>query len=323
MRSITFNSCGDSSVLQMIESETLAPTANEALVKVVLAGVNFIDVYHRRGQYPLSLPSGIGLEGIGEIVSLGKTSSEFKVGDKVFWTSALGSYAQYVNVPIDQLTLIKPELQLSNEELLPLLLQGMTAHYLVNSSYPVTSEDTVLVTAAAGGVGQLVVQLLKDKAATVIACASNSERAQYAKNLGADFVGTYDQIAGLVAEVTKGLGVEVVYDSVGKDYFDVCLATLKDNGMYVLCGAASGPVPPLDLGRLSSKSLAIRRPTLGSYARTQDDRIARLEDLSNLIRAGKLKYPSAKVFPMKRSKEAQDLIESRTYSGKIAIDPWL
>ncbi|MBM3691244.1 MAG: quinone oxidoreductase [Actinobacteria bacterium] len=322
MRSITFNRCGDSSVLQMIESETLSPAANEALVKVALAGVNFIDVYHRRGQYPLPLPSGIGLEGIGEIVSIGKACDDFKVGDRVFWTSALGSYAQYVNVPIDQLTVLEPEIQLTNEQFLPLLLQGMTAHYLVNSSYPVTSEDTVLVTAAAGGVGQLVVQLLKNKGATVIACASNSNRAQYAKNLGADFVGTYDQIEALVNEATQGQGVEVVYDSVGKDYFDVCLSVIKDNGMYVLCGAASGPVPPLDLGRLNAKSLAVRRPMLASYTRTHADRLGRLNDLASFIEHGKLKYPEAKVFALADTQSAHDLIESRTYSGKIGLDPW-
>lgn len=323
MRSIKFSRCGDSSVLDLVDSETSETAKGQALVKVNLAGVNFIDVYHRRGQYTLPLPSGLGLEGIGEIQAFGGESGNLQIGDKVFWTGALGSYGQFVNVPIDQLTLIESELQLTNEQLLPLLLQGMTAHYLVNSSYRVTNKDTVLVTAAAGGVGQLVVQLLKDKGARVIACASNLERTKYAKSLGADFVGTYDQIASLVDEVTQGLGVDVVYDSVGKDYFDECLAALKDNGMYVLCGAASGPVPPLDLGRLSSKSLAIRRPTLGSYTRTHDDRVARLKDLTNLIRDGKLKYPSAKVFPIDKTKEAHDLIESRTYSGKIAIDPWL
>lgn len=323
MRSIKFTKCGDSNVLDLVESEALEATKGQALVKVNLAGVNFIDVYHRRGQYNLPLPSGLGLEGIGEIQAFGGESGSFQIGDKVFWTSALGSYAQFVNVPIDQLTFIESDMQLTNEQLLPILLQGMTAHYLINSSYRVTNKDIILVTAAAGGVGQLVVQLLKDKEAIVIACASNMERAKYVKSLGADFVGTYDRISSLVDEVTQGLGVDVVYDSVGKDYFDECLAALKDNGMYVLCGAASGPVPPLDLGKLSSKSLAIRRPTLGSYTRTHDDRITRLKNLTNLIRDGKLKYPSAKIFPIDKTKEAHDLIESRTYSGKIAIDPWL
>jgi NADPH:quinone reductase len=323
MRSITFSSCGDSSVLQIVESKTAEPTADQALVKVALAGVNFIDVYHRRGQYSLSLPSGIGLEGIGEIVSLGKASGDFKVGDRVFWTSALGSYAQFVNVSIDQLTLIDSKITQSDEQLLPLLLQGMTAHYLVNSSYAVTDNDLALVTAAAGGVGQILVQLIKEKGATVIACASSSVRAQYAKNLGADYVGTYDQITSLVNEVTKDQGVDVVYDSVGKDYFDVCLASLKDNGMYVLCGAASGQVPLLDLGRLSSKSLAIRRPTLGAYTKTHTDRLSRLNNLVYLIQAGKLRYPPAKIFALDEVISAHDLIESRTYSGKIAIAPWI
>ena len=322
MLTIRFDKCGGSDVLQVVEAEPTKPIAGQALVKVALAGINFIDVYHRRGQYPLPLPSGIGLEGIGEIVELGSTSADFKVGDRVFWTSALGSYAQFVNVALDQLTLIDSKFELSNEQLLPLLLQGMTAHYLVNSSYPVSHKDTVLVTAAAGGVGQLVVQLLKEKGASVIACASNSARAQFAKNLGADFVGTYDQIEALVHEVTQGQGVEVVYDSVGKDYFDVCLSVIKDNGMYVLCGAASGPVPPLDLGRLNAKSLAVRRPMLGSYTRTHADRLTRLNDLVSFIEQGKLKYPEAKVFALADAKSAHDLIESRTYSGKIGLNPW-
>lgn len=322
MYAIQFNTCGDSSVLQLVEAQTVEPNGDQALVKVDLAGINFIDVYHRRGQYPLPLPSGIGLEGIGEIVKLGDVGGDFKVGDQVFWTSALGSYAQFVNVPLNQLTLIDSTITLSDEQLLPLLLQGMTAHYLVNSSYPVSHKDTVLVTAAAGGVGQLVVQLLKEKGATVIACASNSARAQFAKNLGADFVGTYDQIEALVNEATQGQGVEVVYDSVGKDYFDVCLSVIKDNGMYVLCGAASGPVPPLDLGRLNAKSLAVRRPMLASYTRTHTDRLARLNDLVSLIEHGKLKYPEAKIFTLADAKSAHDLIESRTYSGKIGLNPW-
>jgi NADPH2:quinone reductase len=313
---------GDSDVLKVSDVNLLSAGKDQASIKITLAGVNFIDVYHRRGQYALPLPSRLGLEGIGEIIEIESETSDFKVGDIVFWTSTLGSYAQYIAVPVNQLTRIDSNITLKPDQILPLLLQGMTAHYLANSAYLVNEGDTVLVTAAAGGVGQILVQLLKAKSVRIIALASTIERANYAKSIGADFVGTYQDIAELVSEATNGAGVNVVYDSVGKDVFDSCLDTLTWKGMYVLYGAASGPVPPFDLMRLNPKSLSIRRPSLGAYTQNYAERVARFIELAELAQTGKLKYPAAKVLPLTQAKQAHDLIESRTYSGKIALDPW-
>lgn len=320
---IKIQATGNSDVLQLSDESSSSPGKDQASVRVILAGVNFIDVYHRRGQYELPLPSRLGLEGIGEIIEIGAENIDLKIGDTVFWTSTLGSYSQYINVPIDQLTRIDSKTKLNPDQILPLLLQGMTAHYLANSAYLVNKGDTALVTAAAGGVGQLLVQLLKAKGVKVVALASSIERANYAKNVGADFAGTYQDIADLVNEATSGTGVNVVYDSVGIDVFDYCLNSLAWKGMYVLYGAASGAVPPFDLMRLNAKSLSIRRPSLGAYTQNHAERFSRFNEMVELTLAGKLKFSAAKVFPFSQAKQAHDLIESRTYSGKIALDPWL
>ena len=315
MQSIRVFAPGAADVLKFTEVEIAEPERDQVQVKVSLAGVNFIDVYHRRGQYPIPMPeplgSGIGIEGIGELSD----------GRAVFWLSALGSYAQYINIPETQLTGL-PESSLTNEEILPLLCQGMTAHYLVDSAYAVKEGEWALVTAAAGGVGLILTQLLKNRGAHVIALASTPERADIARGHGADLVGTYKQIKELTRQATNGAGVEVVFDSVGKDYFDECLEALAPAGMYILYGGASGPVPPFDLMRLNAKSLGIRRPTLATYSATAPERLRRLSELIKLTEGGKLRYPATKVFPLDRAQNAHELLESRTYSGKIGLDPW-
>ena len=310
MKSIRFHQQGGPEVLQLEESELPVSRADEVLLKVDLAGVNFIDVYHRRGQYPLPMPSGIGIEGIGTVES----------GERFFWLSALGSYAQYVALPQDSLTVLPPT-SLSDEELLPLLCQGMTAHYLMDAAYPAKTGEVALVTAAAGGVGMLLIQLLKHQGVKVIALTSSPERSKIASEYGADVVGLYSQMGELVRANSDG-GVNVVYDSIGKDYFDHCLDSLAPAGMYVLYGGASGPVPPFDLMRLNSRSLAIRRPTLSTYTADASSRERRLQALIALVESQSLRYPPAKIFSIGRSRQAHELIESRQYSGKIGIDPW-
>lgn len=311
MKAIRIHQTGGTDHLAL-EDVSLPQTEEHQLrISVELAGVNFIDVYHRRGQYPLELPTGIGIEGIGRSES----------GARYFWLNILGSYAQEINAPKNGLTQI-PETRLSNEELLPLLCQGMTAHYLVDSAYAVSRNETALVTAASGGVGLILVQLLKSRGAQVIALASSQERADFARSLGADLAGTYSQVNELVAGFTNSGGVNVVYDSVGKDFFDAGLHSLAASGMYVLFGGASGPVPPFDLMRLNGKSLAIRRPTLATYTVTADERIRRLRELISLRDQGLLRYPTTKTFPISEAANAHQLIESRTFMGKIGIDPW-
>ena len=311
MKAIRIRETGGPDVLLQEEINLPPATANQISLRIEIAGVNFIDVYHRRGQYPLALPSGIGIEGIG--IS--------QTGERYFWLSAIGSYAQEINIDENSLTRL-PESELTASELLPLLCQGMTAHYLVDSAFSVQTGDVALVTAAAGGVGLLLIQLLKSRGALVIACTSSNDRAALAREHGADFVGTYDQMSELVARVTGGSGVNVVYDSVGKDFFDNCLEALAPGGMYVLYGGASGPVPPFDLMRLNSRSLAIRRPTLATYTATSAERIRRLNELLELRKRGALRYPNTKIFPLAEAPSAHKLIESRTYTGKIGIDPW-
>ena len=264
-----------------------------------------------RSQYPVPLPSGIGIEGIGLT----------EAGQRVFWLNQLGSYSQYMLVNDAHLTPI-PNSSLTDAQLLPLLCQGLTAHYLADSAYLSRHGEIALVTAAAGGVGLLLIQLLKNRGVTVIACASTSDRAEVAKHHGADFFGTYEQLTELVNAATHGKGVNVVYDSVGKDTFDRCLESLALSGMYILYGAASGAVPPFDLMRLNSKSLGIRRPTLATYTASRAERERRLLDLIEDIRRENLIYPEAKVFPLDEASKAQELIESRRYSGKIGITPW-
>lgn len=301
-------------ISNQVAKKSVTGNKNRKEVRVLLAGVNFIDVYHRRGQYGLPLPSGIGIEGIGETAD----------GDRVFWLSSLGSYSQYIDIDEEALTQL-PRSSLTDEQILPLLCQGMTAHYLVDSAHSAKAGEVALVTAAAGGVGLLLIQLLKAKGVTVLAFASSVERAELARKHGADLVGTYSELNRIVGESRQNSGVDgvnVVYDSVGKDYFDLCLDSLAPAGMYVLYGGASGPVPPFDLMRLNSKSLAIRRPTLATYTATSTERIRRLTELISLAERGQLVYPEAKIFPLSQASQAHALIESRTYSGKIALDPW-
>ena len=311
MKHVQFHQHGAVDVLEIRESEVPNPESGQQLVKVTLAGVNFIDIYHRRGQYQVPMPSGIGIEGIGLT----------EAGQRVFWLNQLGSYSQYVIVSDHHLTPI-PDSPLTDAQLLPLLCQGLTAHYLVDSAYPSRQGEIALVTAAVGGVGLLLIQLLKSRGVTVVACASTSERAEVAKHHGADFVGTYEELTDLVNAATHGKGVNVVYDSVGKDTFDRCLESLAPSGMYILYGAASGAVPPFDLMRLNSKSLGIRRPTLATYTASRTERERRLSNLIDDVQRGVLTYPDTKIYPLDAAKDAQELIESRRYSGKIGIAPW-
>jgi NADPH2:quinone reductase len=311
MKAVRFAQTGGAEVLTVVDLPLPQQEPDHIPISVELAGVNYIDIYHRRGQYTLALPSGIGIEGIGRS----------STGTRYFWLNNLGSYAQKINAPQSSLTEI-PAIDLTNEELLPLLCQGMTAHYLVDGAYDVTRNETAVVTAAAGGVGQLLVQLLKARGVRVIALASSHERANFARSLGADVAGIYSELDQLVAELTDDTGVNVVFDSVGRDFFNNGLNSLAPTGMYVLFGGASGPVPPFDLMRLNPNSLAIRRPTLATYTASADQRIRRLNELIALRKQGLLRYPFTKVFPLGESAHAHQLIESRTFTGKIGIDPW-
>ncbi|MBO0841525.1 MAG: quinone oxidoreductase, partial [Sciscionella sp.] len=278
MKAIRVERTGGPEVLELIDAEPAAPRAGQLAVRVAVAGVNYIDTYHRSGSYPQTPPFGLGQEGAGVITAIGSdiTGADvtgFAVGDRVAWwhtplAGDNGSYAEHVVVNAAS-TVHVPD-AVSDEIAAAVLLQGLTAHYLIASSYPVAAGDTVLVHAAAGGVGLLLTQLAKARGARVIATASTAEKRLLAKDNGADEVLGYDDFAAEVRRLTDGVGVSVVYDGVGKDTFDDSLASLRPRGLLALYGASSGQVPPFDLQRLNpAGSLFVTRPTLAHHVATR------------------------------------------------------
>ena len=262
--------------MEVVELPVPQPKANEAVVKLAAAGVNFIDVYYREGRYKAPLPLVLGQEGAGVVTAVGTEVKSVKVGDRLAWTAQLGSYAEYAAVPADRLVPIPPGV--SDQEAAAAMLQGMTAQYLSHDTYPLKKGETALVHAAAGGVGLLLVQMAHNLGARVIATASTEDKAKLARGAGADEVILYTQ-ADFEAEtkrLTGGKGVDVVYDSVGKTTFDKGLNILRPRGMMVLFGGSSGAVPPFDLIVLTQKgSLFLTRPSLANYISTREELVAR------------------------------------------------
>jgi NADPH2:quinone reductase len=313
---------GGPEVLTYQEVSLPEPGKGEALVKIKAAGVNFVDIYQRAGQYPVPLPYIPGSEAAGIIEKVGPEVTEFKVGDRVAYASVLGSYAEYAVVPAARLVPVPDEID--DKQAAATLLQGLTAHYLATSTYPLKDGDTALIHAGAGGVGLLLIQIAKKRGAAVIATVSTEEKAKLALEAGADQVIIYTQ-ADFEAEVkrlTEGRGVNVVYDSVGKTTFDKSLNTLKPLGYLVLYGAASGQVPPFDLQILNAKgSLFITRPSLGHYIEDRASLLARSNDLFNWIKAGELKLRIEHVYPLKEAARAQQELASRATTGKLVLLP--
>ncbi len=296
------------------------PKANEALVQIKAAGVNFIDVYVREGRYPTPLPFVIGQEGAGVVTEVGSEVTTLKPGDRVAYTSSLGSYAEYAAVPASRLVKIPDELDF--EQAAAAMLQGMTAHYLLHSSYPLKKDETALIHAAAGGVGLLLVQMAKKIGARVIATAGTQEKAQLARDAGADECIVYTE-ADFETE-TKRLsdGVHVVYDGVGKATFDKDLNVLRPRGYLVLFGGSSGAVPPFDLIKLSQKgSLFITRPTLAHYTLTREELEWRANDVLQSIARGDLKLRIHKVYPLAEAEQAHRDLEGRKTTGKLLLKP--
>ena len=272
MKAIQVSHTGGPEVLTLVDVSVPTPKPSEALVEIKASGVNFIDVYFREGRYPTPLPFINGQEAAGIVKDVGSEVSDLKFGDRVAYTSSLGSYAEFAAVPAARLVKIPAEL--SFEQAAAAMLQGMTAHYLLNGSYKLASGETALIHAAAGGVGSLLVQMAKRIGARVIATAGTEEKAQLAREAGADECIVYTQ-ADFEAEtkrLTDGKGVHVVYDGVGKATFDKDLEVLRPRGYLVLFGGSSGAVPPFDLIKLSQKgSLFITRPTLAHYTATREE----------------------------------------------------
>jgi NADPH2:quinone reductase len=322
MQAIQVSQVGGPEVLTAVDLPAPSPKANEALVNIKAAGVNFIDVYLREGRYPTPLPFISGQEAAGVVTEVGSEVTALKPGDRVAYTSLLGSYAEYAAVPASRLVKIPEELDF--EQAAAAMLQGMTAHYLVHSSYPLKQGETALIHAAAGGVGLLLVQMAKKIGARVIATAGTQAKAQLARDAGADECIVYTE-ADFEAEtkrLTDRAGVHVVYDGVGKATFDKDLEVLRPRGYLVLFGGSSGAVPPFDLIKLSQKgSLFITRPTLAHYTATREELEWRANDVLQSIARGELKLRIHKVYPLAEAAQAHRDLEGRKTTGKLLLKP--
>jgi NADPH:quinone reductase len=319
MRAVVVPAHGDSSVLEYTELPDPVPGPGEVLVDVAAAGINFIDVYHREGRYPMPLPLVPGSEGAGTVSAVGPGVTDVVVGDRVAWASVIGSYASKAVVPADK-AVVLPE-GLSPDLAAAVMLQGLTAHYLVHSTYPVRQGDDVLVHAAAGGVGLLVIQMAKMLGARVIGTVSSAEKEKLARQAGADEVIGYEDFPQAVKAIT-GAGVHVVYDGVGAATFEGSLASLRPRGMLALFGAASGPVPPFDLQRLNpAGSLFLTRPTLGHYIATREELLSRTADVLGWVASGSLKVHISQRYPLAEAGRAHDDLEARRTSGKLLLIP--
>jgi NADPH2:quinone reductase len=321
MRAIQAHQTGGPEVLREEEVPTPQPGPGEARVRIAAAGVNFIDTYHRTGAYPLDIPFALGVEAAGVVDAVGG-DVELRAGDRVAYALERGSYAEHAVVPADRLVPVPGGIEL--EQAAAVMLQGMTAHYLSHSTWPLASGDTALVLAAAGGVGHLLVQLAKRRGARVLATTSTEEKADLARRAGADEVILYTRTAidQEVRRLTGGAGVDVAYDSVGKTTFDQSLASLRPRGMLVLYGQSSGPVGPLDPQVLNQQgSLFLTRPSLVHYAADRGELLQRAEDLFGWMAAGELEVRVDRTWPLAEAAEAHQYLEAGETKGKLLLVP--
>ena len=299
-----------------------SPKAGEVVVKIEAAGVNFIDVYHRIGLYPLPLPLTLGLEAGGTIAALGLDVFDWKIGDRVAYASVPGADAEYQAVPVARLVALPAGV--TTRQGAGVMLQGMTAHYLASSTYSLGPGDTCVVHAGAGGVGLLLTQIAKMKGARVISTVSTEEKARLSREAGADEVILYDEqdFEAEVRRLTDGRGVQVVYDSVGRATFARSLNCLAPRGLIVAFGNSSGAIDPVDPLILSQKgSLFLTRPTLVHYTRTREELLQRATDLFTWIAAGTLRLRLEFVFPLRDVAEAHKALEGRRTTGKVLLIP--
>jgi NADPH:quinone reductase len=322
MKAIRVNAPGGPDVLRFEDTPEPTPKAGEATVKVDAAGINYIDVYQRSGQYKLALPLTLGLEAGGTVTAVGPNVTEVKVGDKVAYTGVAGAYAQYAAVPAARLVVLPQGI--STRQGAAAMLQGLTAHYLACSTYPLKSGDTCLVHAAAGGVGLLLCQIAKMRGARVIGTVSTEDKAKLAREAGASDVILYTKqdFEAEVKRLTDGKGLQVVYDSVGQTTFDKGFNCLAPRGMMALYGQSSGPIGPFDLHVLNAKgSLFVTRPSLNHHIITRAELLQRSEELLGWIRDGKLKLRTEFEFPLKDAADAHRALEARKTTGKVLLIP--
>jgi NADPH:quinone reductase len=322
MKAIQIHETGGPEVLQLADLPIPQPGPGQALIRVEATGVNFIEIYFRKGVYKAALPLTLGSEAAGTVEELGPGVNGFKAGDSVASVGVLGSYAEYALVPAAQLVRVPDGL--TPEQAAAAMLQGMTAHYLAYSTFPLKGGDTALVHAGAGGVGLLLTQMAARIGARVITTVSSKGKAELSREAGASDVILYTEkdFEAEVKRLTGGKGVDVVYDSVGKTTFDSSLNCLRPRGMMVLFGASSGPVPPFDLIQLSGKgSLFITRPTLWHYIATRAELEWRSGDVLGWAAKGELKLRTEHMYPLAEAAQAQSDLADRKTTGKILLEP--
>jgi NADPH2:quinone reductase len=323
MKAIQIRQHGGPEVLEVVDVELREPDSNEAVVKIAAAGVNFIDVYHRTGLYPLQLPFTPGQEAAGIVERVGTNVKDFKPGDRVAFAGVGGgSYAESNVVPASRLVVVPQEISLKHAA--AVILQGLTAHYLTRTTFPLAEGHVCVVHAAAGGVGLLLCQMAKMVGAVVIGTTSTPAKAELAKTAGADHVILYtkENVAQRVRALTDGRGADVVYDSVGKSTFQASLESLRWRGMLVSFGQSSGPVGPVDPLLFSSKgSLFFTRPTLAHYIADRAELEARTHEIFKWLMTGKLKVRIDREYVLDRAADAHTALESRKTAGKVLLVP--
>jgi len=322
MKAIQVPKTGGVEVLTLVDIPTPEPKPNQVIVKIAAAGVNYIDVYFRLGSYPVTPPFILGQEASGVVSEVGSEVKDFKAGDRVAYTGITGAYAEYEAVPADRL--VRVPAGITDHQAAAAMLQGMTAHYLTHSTYPLRKGDIALIHAAAGGVGLLLVQMAKNLGARVIGTVSTEEKAKLAREAGADDVIFYttQDFEVETKRLTDGKGVHVIYDGVGKTTFDQDLNVLRPRGYLVLFGASSGPPPLFDLGKLAQKgSLFITRPTLVHHIASHEELQQRATDVLNMIASGKLKLRIEHLYPLRDAQQAHRDLEGRKTTGKLLLIP--
>jgi NADPH2:quinone reductase len=322
MKAIRVHAPGGPEVLRYEEIERPAPGPGQVLVKIAAAGVKFVDIYQRTGLYKVPLPFTLGQEAAGTVAAVGPGVAEPRVGDRVAYTHVLGAYAEYAVVPADRVVVLPDGVSVKSGA--AAMLQGLTAHYLATSTYPLKPGDTCLVHAAAGGVGLLLCQIAKLRGARVLGTVSTREKAALARGAGADEVMLYTEqdFETEVKRLTNGAGLQVIYDSVGKTTFEKGLSCLAPRGMMVLYGQSSGPVVPLDPQVLSHKgSLFLTRPSLAHYIATRAELLARAGDVVGWIKSGTLQVRIERELPLAQAAEAHRLLEGRKTTGKVLLIP--
>ncbi|HET7397093.1 MAG TPA: quinone oxidoreductase [Intrasporangium sp.] len=313
---------GDRDVLETRSAELGPPAPGEVQVEVAAAGVNFIDVYQRQGVYPIPTPFVLGQEGAGTVVAVGPDVDGYAAGDRVAWCQSLGSEATVVNKPGSALVRVPDGLDL--EVAAAAMLQGLTAHYLVTSTYAVKQGDVALVHAAAGGVGQLLVQMVTARGGSVVATAGSDEKCEIARSLGATAAINYSEVPDLAAAVraAAGRGVDVAYDGVGRSTFEASLASLRPRGLMVLFGGASGQVPPFDIQRLNQLgSLFLTRPSIGAYIATREEYEWRASEVLGALADGSLHLEIGGRYPLTEAAAAYEALEGRRTTGKLILVP--